>query len=130
MNRSVGKPRRYATFISTPIRTFHSRTIIGPDVALKVSGKRGRTNFGALLASDNAPGNFSEDQRNDPAELPAIAGFIDHNAYAGVLRVKRDVGEQSSVGIIARISASLRARTPMSGPPTRVTIPNRNRGIN
>ncbi|HEY7181903.1 MAG TPA: carbohydrate binding family 9 domain-containing protein [Blastocatellia bacterium] len=90
-----------ADIFRTPIQAFHSRTIIDPDVALKLSGKRGRTNFGALLASDNAPGNFSEDERNDPAQLPAIARFIDHNAYSGVLRVRRDVGDQSSVGLTA-----------------------------
>jgi hypothetical protein len=76
-----------ADIFRTPIRTFHSRTIIDPDVALKLSGKRGRTNFGALLASDKAPGNFSEDERNDPAQFQSISRFIDHNAYAGVLRV-------------------------------------------
>jgi hypothetical protein len=90
-----------ADIFRTPVMTFHSRTIIDPDVALKLSGKRGRTNFGALLASDKAPGNFSEDERNDPAQFPAISRFIDHNAYAGVLRVRRDVGDQSSLGLVA-----------------------------
>lgn len=90
-----------ADIFRTPVLTFHSRTIIDPDAALKLSGKRGRTNFGALLASDKAPGNFSEDERNDPAQRQSIARFIDHNAYAGVLRVRRDVGDQSSVGLIA-----------------------------
>jgi hypothetical protein len=90
-----------ADIFQTPIRAFHSRTIIDPDVALKLSGKRGRTNFGALLASDKAPGNFSEEERNDPAQFQSIARFIDHNAYAGALRVRRDVGDQSSVGLTA-----------------------------
>ncbi len=90
-----------ADIFRTPIQAFHSRTIIDPDVALKMSGKRGRTSFGALLASDNAPGSFSEDERNDPATFPTIARFIDRNAYAGALRVKRDIGDQSSLGLIA-----------------------------
>ncbi len=111
-----------ADIFRTPIRTFHSRTIIDPDVALKLSGKRGRTNFGALLASDNAPGNFSEDERTDPAQFPAIARFIDHNAYAGVLRVRRDVGDQSSVGLIATSSDFIEKHNHLAGVDGRLSL--------
>jgi hypothetical protein len=90
-----------ADIFRTPIQAWYSRTIIDPDVALKLSGKRGRTNFGALLASDNAPGNFSADERADPALRPTITKLLDHNAYVGAVRVRRDVGAQSSVGMIA-----------------------------
>jgi hypothetical protein len=114
-----------ADIFRTPILSFHSRTIIDPDVALKLSGKRGRTNFGALLASDNAPGNFSEDERNDPAQLPAIARFIDHNAYAGVLRVRRDVGEQSSLGLIATSYNFIEKHNQLAGVDGRLSL-NRN----
>jgi hypothetical protein len=114
-----------ADIFRTPIRTFHSRTIIDPDVALKVSGKRGRTNFGALLASDNAPGNFSEDERNDPAQLPAIARFVGRNAYAGALRVKRDVGEQSSLGLIATSFSFIERHNQLAGVDGRLSL-NRN----
>src|SRR5262249_27231326 len=51
----------------TPLQAVHTRTIVDPDYALKLTGRRGRNNFGFLFASDNAPGNFSEDERNDPA---------------------------------------------------------------
>src|SRR5215813_9931537 len=111
-----------ADIFRTPIRTFHSRTIIDPDVALKLSGKRGRTNFGALLASDNAPGNFSEDERNDPAQFPAISRFIDHNAYAGVLRVRRDVGDQSSLGLIATSSNFIEKHNHLAGVDGRLSL--------
>ncbi|MGH9936680.1 MAG: DUF5916 domain-containing protein [Blastocatellia bacterium] len=114
-----------ADIFRTPIRTFHSRTIIDPDVALKLSGKRGRTNFGALLASDNAPGNFSEDERDDPALRPSIARFIDRNAYAGVLRVRRDVGEQSSVGLIATSNNFIEKHNQLAGADGRLSL-NRN----
>src|SRR5688500_18184300 len=40
----------------TPLQPFYSRTIIDPDVALKLTGKMGSTTFGFLGASDNAPG--------------------------------------------------------------------------
>src|SRR5204863_226601 len=54
----------------TPIRAVHTRAVVDPDIAVKLSGKRGKNTFGILLASDNAPGNFSEDERNNPSLLP------------------------------------------------------------
>jgi hypothetical protein len=86
---------------NTPIRAVHTRTIIDPDIAIKLAGKRGRNSFGLMFASDNAPGNFSEDERDDPTLRPGIDRFIDKNSYVGVLRLKRDIGKESSVGVIA-----------------------------
>ena len=85
----------------TPLQPVHTRAIVDPDVALKLTGKRGRNTFGILLASDNAPGNFSEEERTDPAILPAIRRFLDKNAYVAVLRLKHDVGKESSLGVLA-----------------------------
>jgi hypothetical protein len=85
----------------TPLQPVHTRAIVDPDVALKLTGKRGRNTFGILLASDNAPGNFSEEDRADTANLPAIQRFLDKNAYIEVVRLKRDVGKESSLGMLA-----------------------------
>ena len=85
----------------TPVTVVHTRAIIDPDVAAKLTGKRGRTSFGLLVASDNGPGNFSEEERTDPELLPSISKFIDKNATVGVLRLKRDVGAESSLGLVA-----------------------------
>jgi len=49
----------------SPLQPFYSRTIVDPDVAAKLTGKIGKTSFGFLGASDNDPGNFSEDTRGD-----------------------------------------------------------------
>src|SRR5262252_5885010 len=84
----------------TPIQAVHTRAIVDPDVAVKLSGKRGKNTFGLLLASDNAPGNFTEEERQDATSLPSIERFIDKNAYVGILRVKRDIGQSSSLGFI------------------------------
>ncbi len=81
----------------TRLQAVHTRAIVDPDVAVKLSGKRGRNTFGLLLASDNAPGNFVGDERNDPVNRR----FLDKNAYIAIARVKHDVGKQSSVGVIA-----------------------------
>ena len=84
----------------TPLQAVHTRSIVDPDIAVKLSGKRGKNTFGLLLASDNAPGNFSQDERNDLAVLPTIQRFLDKNAYIGILRIKRDVGKESNIGFI------------------------------
>lgn len=84
----------------TPIQAVHTRAIVDPDLAVKLSGKRGKNTFGLLLASDNAPGNFTEDERNDASLFPAIQRFLDKNAYIGILRLKRDIGAGSNIGIL------------------------------
>lgn len=88
-----------ADIFSSPIRVFYSRQIIDPDVAAKITGKVGRNSFGFLLASDNAPGNFSEEERNNPDTRRIFGELFDKNANIAVLRAKRDVGRESSVGV-------------------------------
>jgi len=84
----------------SPMQAVHTRAIVDPDVAVKLTGKRGRNTFGLLLASDNAPGNFSEDDRNNSSLFPAIQRFLDKNAYVAILRVKHDVGKESNIGFL------------------------------
>jgi hypothetical protein len=82
----------------TPIQAVHTRAIVDPDVAAKLTGKRGRNTFGFLIASDNAPGNFGPEEKTDPVNLR----FVDKNAYIGVLRLKRDLGKKDShIGLLA-----------------------------
>ncbi|HEV7766597.1 MAG TPA: DUF5916 domain-containing protein [Thermoanaerobaculia bacterium] len=59
----------------TPLNAMHTRTVVEPEYATKVSGKRGKTTFAALLADDNAS--------------------------VGVIRLKRDIGTESFLGAIA-----------------------------
>lgn len=84
----------------TPISALNTRSIIDPDYAFKFTGKKKKTTFGVLFASDNAPGNFSEEERNNPDILPFIEQFLDKNAFVGVLRLKQDFGKQSNIGMI------------------------------
>lgn len=79
------------------LQAVHTRAIVNPTIAVKLSGKRARNTFGILLASDKAPGNFVGDERNDPVNFR----FLDKHAYVGVFRVKHDVGKQSSIGFLA-----------------------------
>jgi len=90
-----------AEIFSSPLRIFNSRAIIDPDFAAKLTGKIGRTSFGFLAASDKAPGNYSEDERNNDSLQPRISEFLDRNASFAVLRVKRDVGKENQLGFFA-----------------------------
>lgn len=85
----------------TRMNVVNTRAIVDPDAAVKLTGRRGRNTFGVLFASDNAPGNFSEDERNDPEIRPNIERFLDRNASIGVLRLRRDVGRESNLGLFA-----------------------------
>jgi hypothetical protein len=75
-----------AEVLQTPIRVFHSRTVIDPVAALKLTGRRGRTALAALTAADAAP----------------VEG---RHAAVGALRARRDVGDRSSLGLIATTSS-------------------------
>ena len=83
---------------NTQIAAVHTRTIVDPDVAIKLSGKINRNTFGLMLASDNGPGNFSEEDR--ASAILSLADprnrLIDKNASVGVLRLKRDIGKSDS----------------------------------
>ena len=76
---------------NTAIAAVHTRTIIDPDFAVKLTGKVKRNTFGLLLASDNGPGNFSPEER-----LTANPRFVGKNASIGILRLKHDIGKKDS----------------------------------
>ncbi|PYT02817.1 MAG: hypothetical protein DMF65_05610, partial [Acidobacteria bacterium] len=62
----------------------------------------GRNTYGLLFASDNAPGDFTNEQRFDPEALPAAGNrIIGKNATVGILRLKRDVGKENFIGFLA-----------------------------
>ena len=90
---------------NTQISAVHTRTIVDPDYAVKLTGKVNRNTFGVLLASDNGPGNFSEDDRTNPNVFPGIQRLVDKNASVGILRLKRDVGKSDSfIGFLSTYS--------------------------
>ena len=76
---------------NSQIAAVHTRTIVDPDFAVKLTGKLNRNTFGLLVASDNAPGNYSAEER-----LFADPRLIDKNASAGILRLKHDLGTKDS----------------------------------
>jgi hypothetical protein len=66
----------------SPLQIVNTRNIANPDVALKLTGKIGRNTFGILGAVDDFPDS-------------------DSKAYVGVLRLQRDIGENSNIGLFA-----------------------------
>ena len=76
---------------NTQIAAVHTRAIIDPDFAVKLTGKIDRNTFGLLVASDNGPGDFSPEER-----LTANPRLIGKNASVGVLRLKHDIGKKDS----------------------------------
>lgn len=101
-----------ADIFRSPLQVFYSRNITDPDVALKLTGKTGKTSFGILAATDNRPGNYSDNertlnaqclerQRTNPRLQCSGDEFIDKNALFGVLRLKRDFGKENNIGFFA-----------------------------
>ena len=95
----------------SPLNVVNTRAIVDPDVAVKLTGRRGRNTFGLMYASDNAPGNYSKDERENllgcrlrrtnQFSVCGIERFVDKNADIGVLRLKRDVGRQHNLRLFA-----------------------------
>jgi hypothetical protein len=48
----------------TLLSAVHTRSIVDPDYAFKFTGKRGRNTYGLMFASDKAPGNLLDDDRD------------------------------------------------------------------
>ena len=95
---------------NSPLNIVNTRAIVDPDIAAKITGRRGKDTFGVMYASDNAPGNLSKDDREkllscvqrrlDPTQFCPDERLVNKNADIGVLRYKRDLGHQSNVGFI------------------------------
>jgi hypothetical protein len=104
-----------ADIFRSPARLFYSRSIVDPDLALKLTGKRGPTSFGFLAASDNAPGNYSKDDRNDPNIFPRIAEFVDRNAAFFIARLKRDIGKENNIGLFGTFRSFVEQKNVVAG---------------
>ncbi len=104
-----------AEIFQSPLQVFYSRTIIDPDLAIKLTGKIGKTSFGFLAASDKAPGNYDEDERNNASLAPRISEFLDKNALFGVVRIKRDIGKENNVGFFGTYRSFPEQRNVLGG---------------
>ena len=79
-----------ADFFRTPIDLFFTRNIQDPSAGIRLTGKAGAYSVGILSSDDRAPGlSVVPDD--------SLAGS---RAYFTIARVKRDILQQSSVGLI------------------------------
>ena len=96
----------------SPLSLVNTRAIVDPDIAAKLTGRHGKNTFGVLYASDNAPGKLYEGRAPGPARIASWRGptpgsscpferFMDKNAGIGVLRFKRDIGKENTLGFFA-----------------------------
>jgi hypothetical protein len=94
------------------LNVVNTRAIVDPDIAAKLTGRKGKNTFGIMYASDNGTaGNLSKDDRLrladciatrvNPFELCANERIFEENAQIGVLRYKRDIGREHNLGFFA-----------------------------
>ena len=103
---------------NTAIAAVHTRTIIDPDFAVKLTGKIDRNTFGLMVASDNGPGNFSPEE-----QLTANPRLIGKNASIGVLRLKHDIGKKDSfIGFLGTYRRFVDVYNELGGVDTRLRV--------
>ncbi len=79
---------------ATPINAVYTRTVVAPDWGLKLTGKQKRNAIGLFAAEDTVNVLlFPSNQRTDST-------LLDESVTSGVLRYRRDVGANSSLGVI------------------------------
>ena len=78
-----------ADYFQTPENLFFTRRIVDPGAGMRLTGKRGSWAVGAVAINDRAQDQLDLD---DP--------LYGHNAWIGALRLERQVGEESHVGLL------------------------------
>ena len=78
-----------AAFFQTPINLFFSRRIVDPGVGGRATGKLGRWAIGAIAIDDR-----------DAGRLPASDPLSGRHAGIGAVRLQREVGEESTIGML------------------------------
>ena len=79
-------------YFDTPIRAVFTRTVVDPDWGLKVTGKTGKNALGAFFAQDSVNSLIFSGNQFSRRTL------LQDDTTSGVLRYRRDVGENSYVG--------------------------------
>jgi len=79
-----------SNYFSTPLNLLFTRRVVDPLYGARLTGKVGPWAIGTFLANDRAPGKSVID--TDP-----LSG---HNAYVGVFRLNREIGQGNSIGVI------------------------------
>jgi Domain of unknown function (DUF5916) len=79
-----------SNFFQTPLNLVFTRRIADPLYGARLTGKAGAWDIGTMMANDRSPGRSVID--TDP-----LSG---ENAYFGIVRINRELGNNSSLGMI------------------------------
>ncbi len=79
-----------SSYFNTPINLVFTRRIGDPEFGTRLTGKQGPWSVGMLVADDRSPG----------LGVTPYDPLTGHRAYFGVLRVNRDIGKESTIGLI------------------------------
>lgn len=83
-----------ADFFDTKIQAIYTRDIADPSWGVKVSGKEGKSAFGAIAARDDTTNLIF------PTNQFSTLGTLEQNNVSGILRYRYDLGPGSSVGAL------------------------------
>jgi hypothetical protein len=79
-----------SSYFNTPVNLVFTRRIADPEYGARLTGKSGPWSVGMLFADDKSPGE----------SVTPYDPLTGHKAYFGVLRINRDIGKESSIGVI------------------------------
>ncbi len=79
-----------STFFDTPINLLFTRRIVDPEYGVRLTGKLGPWAVGGLFANDKSPGK----------SVPSSDALAGAKANYGIVRISRDIGKESSIGVI------------------------------
>jgi len=78
-----------AGYFETPLNLLFSRRIVDPGAGIRVTGKVGRWAVGGIAINDREPGR-----------VPSPDPLAGSRAGVGALRVQREIGKESTVGLL------------------------------
>jgi hypothetical protein len=84
-----------ADFFGTPLDAVYTRTVADPSWGVKLTGKPGAQAVGVFVARDAVTNLVF------PSNQGSEGDSLDQPATAGVVRYRRDLGESSTVGVLA-----------------------------
>jgi len=83
-----------ADFFLTPLQAVFTRTVADPLWGAKLTGKAGRTAMGFFAAQDTLTNLVF------PSNQGTMQGSLDQDATGGVFRLRQDVGQMSTLGVL------------------------------
>jgi len=86
-----------ADFFLTPLNIIFTRTVADPEAGAKLTGKEGSNAVGFFLTKDRVNNLLF------PGSQSSAATVLSDDVTGGVLRLRRDVGEGSTVGGLATV---------------------------